>query len=399
MLKVFAGYESPSVFSRAVMAAGDALSWVLVPRRPLPRLPLEPGAVQQLLLLRLDGIGDNVCSWPTLALLRDKFPAARITVVVGPWAAPLYRECPWIDELIAWDTGLYGFFRGKGFSRLLQGLKICGRLRTGQMEVGIDLRGDLRSIVLLWLLAAKARIAQVSRGGRRFLTDPLVTKGRYEVQRTYDVALSALGLPAAAAPRIRDWPRPEALSKARAKLAAAGWDSDAPTVALCPLALWPWKQWPAERFSSLALRLKKEFGLQVVWFVERAEQAGKYAQDDPVFCGPLDQVAAALSLCRLAVSNDTGLLHLAVAAGCRTVQLFGPGEAECFAHKGTGLALLHDTTCQDYPCIQRGKCANTSGGWCLEKIEVEEVFASCALLMAEGIDLDSARNQQRSYNQ
>jgi heptosyltransferase-2 len=132
----------------------------------------------------------------------------------------------------------------------------------------------------------------------------------------------------------------------------------------------------------LAIRLKRELGLQVLWFLEHSDQAREYALADPFFCGPLDEVAAALGMCRLAVSNDSGLLHIAVAAGCRTVQLFGPGDASRFAHTGNGLILLHDTSCLRYPCTQRGTCANLSQGWCLEKISVEEVFASCAKLMS-----------------
>lgn len=383
-MKLFNSYDSPTLSSRAVMAAGDAVSWVLVPRQPVPRLPLVARQVPSLLLLRLDGIGDNVCSWPALKLLREQLPGTRISIAVGPWAAPLYRECPWVDEVIEWDSGLFGLFRGRGLGGLWHDLKRTGALRERGFTVGIDLRGDLLSIVLLRLVAPPIRVATVTRGGRRFLTDPLQVDDGHETQRTYDIVCTTLGLPSDQAPRVQDWQRPDALKRARGQLVQAGWNESTPSVALCPLALWPWKQWPKERFRELAGRLKSTLGLQIIWFLEHKDQTGEYSSSDPVFCGPLDEVAAALSLCRLAVSNDSGLMHLAIAAGCKTVQLFGPGDASRFAHHGAGTALLHDLSCQYNPCTRSGECRNLAAGWCMEKIAVEPVYASCARLMAEG---------------
>lgn len=380
-MKLFGAYESPSSFSRAVMASGDLLSWFLVPRRPRCRLPIAPEHINKLLVLRLDGIGDNVCSWPALEKLRQTLPGTRISLAVGPWVAPLYRECPWIDEIIEWNSGLFGLFRGKGLGGLPRDIGFSRTLRSRGFDVGIDLRGDVLSISLLWLIAPLVRVAHVARGGARLLTDPLRPRNVAEAQRTYDVAQAVVGLPPEMVPRIKDWARPEALARASQRLIAIGWNGLVPTVALCPLALWPWRLWPKERFLALARKLKKELGLQIIWFLDNPNKTGEYASGDPVFCGPIDEVAAALSQCRLAVANDSGLLHLAVAAGCKTVQLFGPGEASRFAHTGEGLVLLHDTSCQRYPCVQRGDCGNLAEGWCLEKVSVDEVYNSCVRLL------------------
>ena len=362
------------------MAAGDALSWLIEPRRPVPMLPLIPDRIRSLLILRLDGIGDNICSWPALELIRRQLPNTMITLAVGPWAAPLYRECPWVNEVLEWDSGLFGQFRGKGVGGLSEDLRRATSLR-GKFDAGIDLRGDLLSIILLRIVAPPIRIAHVLRGGRHLLTDPLDIHCGTEAQRTNDVIRASLGLPADSVSRVKDWPRPKAREQATARLVAAGWDSTLPSVALCPLALWPWKRWPVEHFRELAVQLKQGLGLQVIWFLEQNDQANTYATGDLVFCGTLDEVAAAMGECRLAVSNDSGLLHLAIAVGCRTVQLFGPGDASRFAHTGEGLILHHDTSCKHYPCTQRGTCVNLDEGWCLEKTSVEDVFGSCVLLM------------------
>ncbi len=382
-MKLFKSYDSPTTLSRAAMACGDVVSRLFVPRRSVPRLPLTPENTRSLLLLRLDGIGDNVCSWPALKLLRERLPETRISLAVGGWAAPLYRECPWVDEVIEWDSGLFGLFRGHGPGRLLSDFKIARKLRQRKFSAGIDLRGDWMSILLLRMVAPPIRAATVTRGGARLLTDPLRIADGHEARRTYDTVRAALGGDCVEMPGIKDWLRPDARLRARERLIQAGWQEARPSVALCPLALWPWKQWPAERFNKLAALLKSRLGLQVVWFLENVGQAGRFNPADPVFCGALDEVAAALGLCRLAVSNDSGLMHLAIAAGCRTVQLFGPGDAAHFGHSGAGLAVFHDASCRHYPCTRSGKCANLEQGWCMEKIEVEAVFDACAQLNTE----------------
>jgi heptosyltransferase-2 len=381
-MKLFHTYDSPSLASRLVMKGGDILSRILVPMRSTPLLPLNREQTYKILLLRLDGIGDNICSWPALQLLREQLPLSRIVLAVGPWAAPLYRECPWIDEVIPWNSGLFGLFRGKGLRGLKTDLQLTGELRQQSFDVGIDLRGDLLSIFLLWLVSPPVRVGHTSRGGARMLTDPLPVTHGHEAERTLSVAQAVAGIRVLKYSGIQDWPRPLARAQVVEQLLNAGWDMNRPTAVLCPGALWRWKQWPLERFQKLAQRLHQELNLQIIWIVEDTDLQ-ENSEGVLTFSGALDKIAAVMSLCRLAVCSDSGLLHLAVAAGCNTVQLFGPGDADRFAHTGEGLALHHDRSCSDYPCVQRRNCLNRDAGWCMDNISVDEVFASCRRFMTE----------------
>jgi ADP-heptose:LPS heptosyltransferase len=381
-MKLFQKYDSPSTASRLVMAIGDLLLRAVVPVRPVPRLPLQKKQRHKLILLRLDGIGDNICSWPALQLLREQLPGSTISLAVGPWAAPLYRECPWVDEVISWDSGLFGLFRGKGIRGILTDFRIARQLGTQKFDIGIDLRGDLLSIILLRLIAPPIRTGLAMRGGGRLLTDPQHVSEGHESVRTHTVVKTALDMRTAVASGVTDWSRPLARNRALEKLQMTGWEMNRPTAALCPEALWQWKRWPREHFLELARRLESEAGLQTIWIAENVEH-----QEDLdgrlIFSGPLDEVAAVLSLCNLAVSSDSGLLHLAVAAGCATVQLFGPGDADRFAHTGKSLIVHHERSCGEYPCVQRGVCRRSGDGWCMEKIRVTDVFNSCRRLLAE----------------
>ena len=54
----------------------------------------------------------------------------------------------------------------------------------------------------------------------------------------------------------------------------------------------------------------------------------------------LPEVAACLARCALFVGNDSGLMHLAAAAGAPTLGLFGPTPAEEYAPAGVSAAAV-----------------------------------------------------------
>src|SRR5262249_53331925 len=66
----------------------------------------------------------------------------------------------------------------------------------------------------------------------------------------------------------------------------------------------------------------------------------------------LEQTAELLRRCRLVVSNDTGLMHLAAAMGTATVGLFGPNSPSRYAPVGPRTASVYVTRVSCSPCIQ-----------------------------------------------
>ena len=66
--------------------------------RPLARR--RPVAVASVLYVKPDHLGDLLLATPALAELRQRLPAARITALVGPWAAVVLRRNPDVDALL-----------------------------------------------------------------------------------------------------------------------------------------------------------------------------------------------------------------------------------------------------------------------------------------------------------
>ena len=59
--------------------------------------------VENILVVRLDAIGDMILTSGFLRELRKNFPCARITLVVSPIAAPMVELCPYVNEVLTFD--------------------------------------------------------------------------------------------------------------------------------------------------------------------------------------------------------------------------------------------------------------------------------------------------------
>src|SRR6185437_6483012 len=164
-------------------------------------------------------IGDAVLSTGLLAHLVERHPGARFTIVAGPEAAPLFAAVPGKERVIALAK-----------QRLsLHWLALYRRVAWPSWDIVVDLRGS----ALAFLLRARER--------------RMMGKGAAEEHRVRQLA-RLFGLEPPPAPQL--WTAPEHEARAAALLPPG-----APVLAIGPAANWPGKQWPAERFAELALRL------------------------------------------------------------------------------------------------------------------------------------------------
>src|SRR3989338_6121621 len=72
---------------------------ILIPFGPLFRRKPFPDYVRNILVIRLDQIGDLVCALPIFPLLKKKFPYARITVLADNFARDILEGNPYVDRL------------------------------------------------------------------------------------------------------------------------------------------------------------------------------------------------------------------------------------------------------------------------------------------------------------
>jgi heptosyltransferase-1 len=276
-------------------------------------------------LIKPSSLGDVVHALPVLSALKGRWPGARFSWVINSGLRGLVEGHPDLDEVIPFERG-----RMKaGPAGLGRFLGFLGALRRRRFDLAIDLQGLFRSGLMARASGAKVRVgtAEAREGATRFYTDRVETGGTnaHAVDRMLAVA-SALGADVSM-PRFDVAMGAEDRAWARQAMA----DLPGPRLVLNVGARWLTKRWPPGQFAEVASRAAHDRGAALV-AVGAPEDRGLVdellAALGPVpcldLCGrtTLPQLAAIAAEADCFLSNDTGPLHLAAAAGARVVGVY-----------------------------------------------------------------------------
>ncbi len=123
--------------------------------------------IKKILVIRLDHIGDLITTIPSLRALRKSYPKASITIMVRSLTKELLENCPYVDEVLVYDPLWY---RGKKTFSIFEHIGFIRNLRKRNFDLAIDLRGELRNIIVAYLSKSKYRLAYDVKGGDFLLT-------------------------------------------------------------------------------------------------------------------------------------------------------------------------------------------------------------------------------------
>ena len=264
---------------------------------------------RKVLFVTSNRIGDCVISSGLIRGIARQIPDARITVACGRPPAPFFRSAPNVERVIILDKK-----------------KLAGHwVDLWKQVVGErwDLVIDIRGSALGYLIRAK----------RRAIYNRSWETGIPKVE----LVSRLIGSETALDPEIflDDQARAEAAAVIDPQLAAG--PGPGPILALAPIAHQPGKSWPAERWGELVERLKAEPRFDG-WRFMLVGGPGDHPPAAPAlaaagergidFVGKGDILASAAAIDRAAlfVGNDSGLMHVAAAAGRPTLGLFGPTQ-------------------------------------------------------------------------
>ena len=344
--------------------------------------------MRRVLLIRLSSLGDILLMTPLLNLLRAACPQAQIDVLVKAEYRDLLRAHPGIARLLTFDSrqSLLGTLRG---------------LRTDYYDLAMDLHCTPRSQLLLRGLRARRKLTYNKRILRRALLVRLgwnTLRRMTPVPELYAAPLRRLGLTGRLdAPTMHL--DPESTEAMKAHVARSLPDApNQPLLAVAPGARWPTKCWPVERFADVAQQLAREKQAAVVILGGPDEThlslAVRDKLDVPVVNGAgtlsLMDSAALLNRCRLLISNDSGLMHMATALQVPVVAIFGPTVQEFgfYPFQARAEVISEPLSCR--PCSTKGSRRCPLGHHaCMQDISTARVLAA-AKTMWEGSGLNGS---------
>jgi heptosyltransferase-2 len=266
-------------------------------------------------------IGDFVRCHSVVKLLRQRFPERPVDMLASTLCAPLTDYMPGVRKAVVADLPRRRLVLG-------QQKALAGRLRHEGYGTALIMPRTWKAGLAPYFAGIPERTGFV--GEARFFLLNDLRYGEKKLPRMVD-RCGALALPSDAK-LPADWPLPE-LKVARAEIEAwrqtRGLDgNDRPIVALAPGAVGPAKRWPKEYYATLARGLMAD-GF-TVWILggpgEKAMAADivEDTQARDLTGNDLRDAILALACATAAVSNDSGLLHVAAALGTPSIGIFGP---------------------------------------------------------------------------
>jgi heptosyltransferase II len=280
-------------------------------------------AAAPILIVPFVWIGDFVRCHSVVKLLRARASDRPVDIISNTLCAPLADYMPGVRKAIVADLP-----RRRLGMALQQ--ELASRLRKGHYGQALVMSRKWKAALAPWLAGVPIRTGFAGEFRFGLLND--VRFGERKLPRMID-QMAALALPKAAI-LPSEWPLPELkvpaqeLESWRARRDLA--NDASPVVTLSPGAVGAGKAWPVSHYAELATTLARDGAS--VWVLGGPNETplAKQIAEGPssrvrdLTSGDLRNAILALAAADLAVTNDSGLMHIAAAVGTPTIAIFGP---------------------------------------------------------------------------
>ncbi len=340
----------------------------------VPRVEGAPG-FKKILVMQTAFLGDSLLTIPLLRRLKDILPGASVTVLTLAKTADIFRgDCD--EVLLDEKRGVHGGLTGPW--------RIAAELKARDFDLAIIPHRSFRSALIAKLAGIPRRVGFDSSAGSFLLTDTVPFSWlMHDLERNLSLTLP---LGALATKGQSRYVAPPAIGGTLSALLPSG-----PLVGVHPGSAWATKRWLPERFAELCVRLKADgFTPVLVGGPDDKALGARIAKD----CGALDLVGktdleelkALMGRLSAFVTNDSGPMHLAAAAGVPVVAIFGATTRELgFFPYGPGHRVIEtDLACR--PCGLHGARECPEGHFlCMRLLTVDQVHAACRDVLKAGV--------------
>ena len=277
-----------------------------------------PSTHQTMLIHSPNWLGDVVMALPAFRVWRDRHPDAHVHVLAKRRVAALWGFVRDVDSVIVLDEGREGARAARD------------AIRAAHCTEAILLPQSFRSAWIVWRAGVGTLRGTAGQFRSFMISDAVTLDGLDDAHQQVEYA-RMLGVDDAPLP-----PPCDALDASRLPFPAVAGDVSEALVLLPGAARGGSKRWPAASFAETAARaLEAGLARRVVVCGTPGEAAECAAVAEALaarfpdavlnLCGKtnLAELAGLLARCRAVLSNDSGGMHLATAAGAPVVAVFG----------------------------------------------------------------------------
>ena len=322
----------------------------------------------RILIFRQSSLGDVILTLPVAQRLHESYPDAQIDYLTKSAYAPVVKHHPSIKNVLT-------FLDNKSFLELLPGL------RSAKYNLFMDLQGNFRSALIK---SALFPIQTLKYNKRRIAREKIIHRPQLKLTvghtlNAYLAPLRHLNLDISPTPPIVHLPG-EAVRFAEDFINRSQLNEVGNLIAFCPGARHFEKRWPYGNFKEVANRLLEEPSIGIVVFSsEKDDLPACIDIAHPHLVAARDfetlNTAAIVAKCRIALTNDSGLMHLANAVKVPVLAIFGPTNPRLgFAPTLPGSKVI----CDDIPCspcsVHGQKPCSQPEKYCFKGITPERVY-------------------------
>jgi ADP-heptose:LPS heptosyltransferase len=290
------------------------------------------------LAIRLRVLGDVLATLGTLRSIKETSPQRRIAFVVDARYHALLKNITYIDLLVPEPPRIDGLDGALAYNHYIDGLRQLGA------DTALDFHSNVRSALLTYMSGAATRVGFDVRGRKILYTDVeprAVYRNGRKLPRTSHEAAMALARRSGLA-KVESSPAQtisvstDEIRAGRQMLTLSGVEESAfvgaGPVGLNPGNPYPAKKWEERSFVEVARALTAQGrGVVLMWGPGEKERAQRIVDGtgEGAYLSPrleLEHMCGVLKNLSALVTIDSGLKHLAVAAGVPTITLFGPTD-------------------------------------------------------------------------